>query len=156
MSTRHPRPHSHRLDGAFEHHPGSELWLAVFAPPSVTHSVRLDGPFLSFCVAHCVLHDLRHLRPLSPAAMQLNYLAPFQAVARTKNQFALFFVAFFVAKLLHLGSHAGSLPIVLYVLYTPTFFLPDVFLLVSSKVLVYRLNGGQSSAIRKFFGGLLA
>jgi hypothetical protein len=88
--------------------------------------------------------------------MQLNYLAPFQALARTKTQFALFFVAFFAAKLLHLGSHATSLPIFLYLLYTPTFLLPDVLLLVGSKVLVYRHNGGQPSITRKFFGGLLA
>ncbi|KAH4294153.1 hypothetical protein HBH64_164920 [Parastagonospora nodorum] len=88
--------------------------------------------------------------------MQLNILAPLEALSRTKNQFALFFVAFFVAKLLHLGSHFGSLPIVLYLLYTPTFFLPDVLLLVGSKVLVYRHNGGQSSAFRKFFGAILA
>ena len=156
MSTRHPRHHQPRLDGALEHHPGTNLWLAVNGSPSVTHSVCLDYLFLSCVLA---LHSSRLTTvttTLPPAAMQLNYLAPFQAVARTKTQFALFFVAFFVAKLLHLGSHAGSLPIVLYVLYTPTFFLPDVLLLVGSKVLVYRLNGGQSSAIRKFFGGLLA
>ncbi|KAF2826990.1 alkaline phosphatase-like protein [Ophiobolus disseminans] len=88
--------------------------------------------------------------------MQLNYLAPFQAIARPKNQFALFFVGFFVAKLLHLGSHFGSLPIVLYLLYFPTFLLPDFLLLVGSKVLVYRLNGGQCSTVRKVFGGILA
>jgi hypothetical protein len=88
--------------------------------------------------------------------MQFNILAPLQALARPKNQFALFFVAFFVAKLLHLGSHAASLPVVLYLLYTPTFLLPDVLLLVGSKILIYRLNGGQSSAVRKSFGGILA
>ncbi|KAH7413724.1 alkaline-phosphatase-like protein [Phaeosphaeria sp. MPI-PUGE-AT-0046c] len=88
--------------------------------------------------------------------MQLNYLAPLQAISRTKTQFALFFVAFFVAKLLHLGSHFKSLPIILYLLYTPTFLLPDVLLLLGSKVLVYRLNGGQSSTTRKVIGGLVA
>jgi hypothetical protein len=88
--------------------------------------------------------------------MQLNYLAPLQALSKTKHQFALFFVAFFSAKLMHLGSHAGSLPIFLYLLYTPTFLLPDVLLLLGSKVLVYRLNGGQSSTTRKFFGAILA
>jgi membrane protein YqaA with SNARE-associated domain len=88
--------------------------------------------------------------------MQLNYLAPLQALSKTKHQFALFFVAFFSAKLMHLGSHVGSLPIVLYLLYTPTFLLPDVLILIGSKVLVYRLNGGQSSTTRKFFGGVLA
>ncbi|KAF2024287.1 alkaline phosphatase-like protein [Setomelanomma holmii] len=88
--------------------------------------------------------------------MQLNLLAPFQAFLRPKSQFALFFVAFFVAKLLHLGSHFSSLPIVLYLLYFPTFLLPDVLLLVGSKVLIYRLNGGQASATRKGVGGALA
>jgi len=88
--------------------------------------------------------------------MQLNCLAPFQAVVRPKNQFSLFFVGFFVAKLLHLGSHLGSLPIVLYLLYFPTFLLPDFLLLIGSKLLVYRLNGGQCSTARKVFGGVLA
>jgi hypothetical protein len=88
--------------------------------------------------------------------MQLSYLAPLQAVTRPKSQFSLFFVSFFVAKLLHLGSHLGSLPIVLYLLYFPTFLLADFLLLFSSKVLVYRINGGQSSTTRKIFGGLLA
>ncbi|KAH8731854.1 alkaline-phosphatase-like protein [Phaeosphaeriaceae sp. PMI808] len=88
--------------------------------------------------------------------MALKYLAPIQALSRPKNQFSFFFVAFFVAKLMHLGSHAGSLPIVLYLLYTPTFFLPDVFLLLSSKLLIYRINGGQPSALRRIIGGALA
>lgn len=74
--------------------------------------------------------------------MQVNLLAPFQVILRPKNQFALFFVSFFTAKLLHLGSHAGSLPILLYLLYFPTFLLPDILLLVGGKLLVYRQNGG--------------
>jgi hypothetical protein len=88
--------------------------------------------------------------------MQVNIFAPLQALSRPKNQFALFFVAFFVAKLLHLGSHAASLPVILYLLYTPTFLLPDILLLLGSKVLVYRFKGGQSSAVRKILGGVLA
>lgn len=88
--------------------------------------------------------------------MQFNILAPFQAFLRPKNQFALFFVASFVAKLLHLGSHALSLPILLYVLYFPTFILPDVALLVGSKVFLYTQNGGHTSTTRKAVGGLLA
>jgi hypothetical protein len=88
--------------------------------------------------------------------MQINYLAPFQALLRPKNQFALFFVSYFVAKLLHLGSHASSLPIVLYLLYFPTFLLQDVGLLVGSKVLIYRHNGGQVTTTRKCMGGALA
>lgn len=88
--------------------------------------------------------------------MQFNLLAPVQALLRTKNQFSLFFVAYFVAKLLHLGSHAASLPIILYILYFPTFLLPDTLLLVGSKVFVYTQHDGQTAGIRKAFGGLLA
>lgn len=88
--------------------------------------------------------------------MQFNVLAPVQAISRPKNQFALFFVAYFVAKLLHLGSHFSSLPIVLYFLYFPTFLLPDVLLLVGSKLLLYRHNGGQASTTRRLIGGGLA
>ncbi|KAJ4985590.1 sulfatase [Stagonosporopsis vannaccii] len=88
--------------------------------------------------------------------MPVNLLAPFQAILRPKNQFALFFVSYFTAKLLHLGSHAGSLPILLYLLYFPTFLLPDVLLLVISKVLIYRHNGSQPSTIRRWIGVSLA
>lgn len=89
-------------------------------------------------------------------AMQVNFLAPFQVILRPKNQFALFFVSYFTAKLLHLGSHVGSLPVLLYLLYFPTFILPDVLLLVSSKILVYRHNGSQQSIIRRSIGAFLA
>lgn len=88
--------------------------------------------------------------------MQVNLLAPLQVILRPKNQFALFFVSYFTAKLLHLGSHAGSLPILLYLLYFPTFLLPDVLLLVTSKVLIYRHNGSQPSALRRWIGVFLA
>lgn len=88
--------------------------------------------------------------------MQLNILAPCQAFLRPKNQFALFFVSFFVAKLLHLGSHALSLPILLYILYFPTFVLPDIALLIGSKIFLYTHNGGHISTVKKAIGGLLA
>ena len=88
--------------------------------------------------------------------MHFSILAPFQTVLRPKNQFALFFVSYFTAKLLHLGSHAGSLPILLYLLYFPTFILPDLLLLVGSKILIYRHNGGQVSSIRRTIGAFLA
>ena len=88
--------------------------------------------------------------------MHFNLLAPFQIALRPKNQFALFFVSYFIAKLLHLVSHAGSLPILLYLLYFPTFLLPDLLLLVGSKVLVYRHNGGQVSSVRRMIGAFLA
>lgn len=88
--------------------------------------------------------------------MQVNLLAPLQAILRLKNQFALFFVSYFTAKLLHLGSHAGSLPILLYLLYLPTFLLPDLLLLIGSKIIVYQHNAGQASAIRRSIGAFLA
>lgn len=88
--------------------------------------------------------------------MQVNFLAPFQLIPRPKNQFALFFVSYFTAKLLHLGSHAGSLPILLYLLYFPTFLLPDFLLLIIGKLLIYRHNGGQASRLRRSFGAFLA
>jgi hypothetical protein len=88
--------------------------------------------------------------------MQFNLLAPFQVILRSKNQFSLFFVSYLTVKLLHLGSHAGSLPIVLYLFYFPTFLLPDLFLLVNSKTIVYKHNGGQPSTIRRSIGGFLA
>jgi hypothetical protein len=121
--------------------------LSVLPPTDISYSLWFNAPTLRLTIV---------TTNLETAAMQLNILAPIQALSRPKNQFALFFVAFFVAKLLHLGSHFASLPIVLYFLYTPTFLLPDILLLVGSKVLVYRHNGGQSSATRKFFGGILA
>lgn len=89
--------------------------------------------------------------------MQFNILAPIQALLKPKNQFALFVVSYFTAKVIHLSSHAGSLPIVLYVLYLPTFLLQDLLLLVFSKLVVYtQYGGGQPSATRKAIGGLLA
>lgn len=71
---------------------------------------------------------------------------------RARSLFALFFVSSFAAKLLHLYSHRSSLPILLIVLYTPTFLLPDFLLIVFGKFL-YRQNRGK---IWKFLGGLLA
>lgn len=88
--------------------------------------------------------------------MLFNPLAPVQALSRPKNQFALFFVSYFVAKLLHLGSHASSLPILLYILYFPTFLIQDGLLLVISKACIYTQHGGQTSNYRKLSGGLLA
>lgn len=85
--------------------------------------------------------------------MLFNPLALVQAFWRPKNQFALFFVSYFLAKLLHLGSHASSLPILLYILYFPTFLLQDWLLLVISKTFIYTQHGG---IYRKVIGCLLA
>ncbi|KAI8933132.1 hypothetical protein NX059_009773 [Plenodomus lindquistii] len=88
--------------------------------------------------------------------MQFNFLGPVQALSRPKHQFSLFFVSYFVAKLLHLGSHASSLPILLYILYLPTFLLQDILLLVISKAFIFTQHGGQPSNYRRLIGGLLA
>lgn len=71
---------------------------------------------------------------------------------KAKSQFALCFVSSFAAKLLHLYSHRTSLPILLIVLYTPTFLLPDVILILFTKF-IYRQDRGK---ICKIFGGLYA
>lgn len=112
---------------------------------------------LSFCrVALCTFTAHDPTVAVYVGDMHFNLLAPFQLVLRPKNQFALFFVSYFTAKLLHLGSHVESLPILLYLLYLPTFLLPDILLLVGSKLLVYRHNGGQVSFIRRTIGAFLA
>jgi hypothetical protein len=88
--------------------------------------------------------------------MHFNVLAPVYALLGPKTQFALFFVASFTAKLLHLASHASSLPILLYILYFPTFLAPDVLLLVGTKLVLYSHANGQASPVRRVLGGLLA
>lgn len=85
--------------------------------------------------------------------MEPGQIWPLSVLLRTKDQFALFFVSSFAAKLLHLYSHRASLPILLIILYTPTFFLPDVVLLLFNKLVVYRQNRSRAWRI---FGGLLA
>lgn len=70
-------------------------------------------------------------------------------------QFAFLIVSSFSSKLLHLYSHRNSLPILLLILYLPTFLLQDALLLICSKVLLYRQNAGQVCALRKLLGGMI-
>lgn len=77
---------------------------------------------------------------------------PFGLLLRTRDQFSLFFVSFFSAKVLHLYSHRTSLPILLFILYLPTFLLPDAALLVVGQTVIFRHNAGT---VRKWIGGLL-
>ncbi|GME60364.1 sulfatase domain-containing protein [Neofusicoccum parvum] len=77
---------------------------------------------------------------------------PFGLLLRTRDQFSLFFVSFFSAKVLHLYSHRTSLPILLFILYLPTFLLPDAALLVVGQTVIFRHNSGT---VRKWIGGLL-
>ncbi|KAK8198121.1 uncharacterized protein BKA78DRAFT_247175 [Phyllosticta capitalensis] len=75
---------------------------------------------------------------------------------RTEDQFAFFFVSFFAAKLLHLYTHIVSLPILLYLLYLPTFLSTDVALIAFGKLLFYRRKRCAFGMLRKVLGDLLA
>lgn len=49
--------------------------------------------------------------------------------------YTLLVVSLVTSKLLHLFSHLTSLPIVLFLLYMPTFILPDVLVILGSRAL---------------------
>ncbi|KAK7542135.1 alkaline-phosphatase-like protein [Phyllosticta citribraziliensis] len=93
----------------------------------------------------------------SPKKMLRGILqGPLGIFHRTEDQFAFFFVSFFAAKLLHLYTHILSLPILLYLLYLPTFLSTDVALLAFGKLLFYRRKRCAFGMLRKLLGGLLA
>ncbi|KAF2135824.1 uncharacterized protein K452DRAFT_280927 [Aplosporella prunicola CBS 121167] len=77
-------------------------------------------------------------------------------LARTKNQYSLFIVSSFASKLLHLYTHRASLPILLTLLYTPTFLLPDALLITFGRLLVYRQNYRRFTAPARLLGAFLA
>jgi hypothetical protein len=52
--------------------------------------------------------------------------------------FAVFFVSILFAKLLHLYIHIHSIAVIDFVVYLPTFFLQDVFLVLLARVLLRR------------------
>ena len=83
------------------------------------------------------------------------YLAASISV-KSKYHFALLALSSFTGKLLHLYSHRTSIPVLLFVLYLPTFLLPDVVLITGSKVLLYRHECGRFSTFRKVLGGIVA
>ena len=85
--------------------------------------------------------------------MEPSSIWPLSVLLRTRDQFALFFVSSFAAKLLHLYSHRASLPVLLLLLYTPTFLLPDLLLVLVGRLLVFRPNRGRTWRV---LGGLLA
>lgn len=61
--------------------------------------------------------------------------------------YSILVTASWAAKIIHLGSHRHSLPILLFVLYLPTFFLPDVALAIVCRVLLpNRSSGSYASA----------
>ncbi|KAF7559031.1 hypothetical protein G7046_g5124 [Stylonectria norvegica] len=55
--------------------------------------------------------------------------------------FAVFFVAVLTTKLLHLYIHAHAIPVGLWFLYLPTFFLPDLAFLCAARLLLRRERG---------------
>lgn len=60
------------------------------------------------------------------------------AVVNRKFMFALTVEALLGAKFLHLFSHFVSVTLPLFVLYFPTFLTPDVFVIVTSRILFQR------------------
>ena len=50
--------------------------------------------------------------------------------------FSVLLVSSLAAKVIHLSSHRSSLPILLFVLYLPTFFIPDALLIVGARLLL--------------------
>ena len=61
--------------------------------------------------------------------------------------YSVLVTAALASKIIHLSSHRQSLPILLFVLYLPTFLLPDFALAVVSRLLLpSRSNGSYASA----------
>lgn len=66
-------------------------------------------------------------------------LAPSCLVPGTRQAlYALMVVGLLAAKLLHLFSHLPSTPVLLFVLYFPTFLTPDVAVILASRLIFER------------------
>lgn len=59
----------------------------------------------------------------------------------TSFLFALFFISVTSTKVLHLALHLGTIPLAAFFLYLPTFFIPDVALLIITRLLLRRERG---------------
>lgn len=59
----------------------------------------------------------------------------------TSFLFALFFISVTTTKVLHLALHLGTIPLAAFFLYLPTFFIPDVILLIITRLLLRRERG---------------
>lgn len=59
----------------------------------------------------------------------------------TSFLFALFFISVTSTKVLHLALHLGTIPLAAFFLYLPTFFIPDVILLIITRLLLRRERG---------------
>jgi hypothetical protein len=55
-----------------------------------------------------------------------------------RSLYALTVVALLAAKMLHLFSHLPSTPILLFVLYFPTFLTPDLVVILASRLIFER------------------
>ena len=70
--------------------------------------------------------------------------------------YAVLVTASFASKIIHLSSHRHSLPILLFLLYLPTFLLPDVALAVVSRLLLpSRSSGSYAGAAASLIVSLL-
>jgi hypothetical protein len=52
--------------------------------------------------------------------------------------FAVYFVSILFAKLLHLYIHIHSIAVIDFIVYLPTFFLQDIFLVLLGRLLLRR------------------
>ncbi|KAI3394297.1 hypothetical protein diail_2944 [Diaporthe ilicicola] len=59
----------------------------------------------------------------------------------TSFLFALFLISVTPTKVLHLALHLGTIPLAAFFLYLPTFFIPDVALLIIVRLLLRRERG---------------
>lgn len=59
----------------------------------------------------------------------------------TSFLFALFLISVASTKVLHLALHLGTIPLAAFFLYLPTFFIPDVALLIITRLLLRRERG---------------
>lgn len=57
--------------------------------------------------------------------------------------FSVLVVSSISAKVVHLSSHRNSLPILLFVLYLPTFFIPDILLVIGGRLLLSTRNNAS-------------
>lgn len=57
--------------------------------------------------------------------------------------YSVLVVSSLTSKVVHLSSHRSSLPILLFVLYLPTFFIPDVFIIIGGRLLLSQRNNAN-------------
>jgi hypothetical protein len=76
----------------------------------------------------------------------------------TRNSFlySLLVVSSLSAKILHLFSHIQSLPILLFLLYLPTFLIEDICVIVVGRLLLHQSHHGLISTITAIIGGFFA